>query len=341
MARQKRPATEQPRPIDPGLSLVPTYRAGLYPELQKFGSSNRDRQLLLWQDEDEPTEITVSSGLDLSVSEDKALSAIQILLDKTGYQGTGPGEEIHSSAFKWSGTLPRLSITYSQYFEAYGLAKAGDGQYKGHQEEEALDALRSLAATRRSVYYERKHWQGRKQLSDIIRARRPLLTLTELTAYKDLEQEEAQQVRAGQEVEAKARARGLIIEPSPLLIDSIDSFFLLKPTTLHKEIQQLLGSRRISRTVSLFIEWLLTMDLATVKIGKAKLIDKLRLSSYIERRHKDEAEARLQESFQAAKELGYLLDYQEDPATGMMSFSLSPDRCSRVKHSRKAKKEEG
>jgi len=329
-----------PRPLSPSLEAPALYKAGLHAELQKFGQSRGSEQLLLWQDEEEPLSVT---GLDLTVSEDKALSAIQILLHRTDYQGNRPGQEIHSQAFKWSGTLPVLAVTHSDFFEAYGLDRAGDGRYRGHQAEEALQALRSLAEQPRTVFYERKHWQGegkaRRQLSDIIEARAPLIKLTELTAYKDLEQDEAEQVKAGQELPDKIRATGLLIEPSPLLVDSIQDFYLLKPTTLHREIQQLLGSRRISKTDSLFLEWLLTKNTATVRIAKEKLIARLRLSKYIEQRHREIAEARIQEAVRVAKELGYLLDYQEDP-TGTLLFELSPERCSRIKSQKPAKEEE-
>jgi AraC-like DNA-binding protein len=331
MARSKRkPQEQQPRALSPEVGLQPVlYKAGMYAQLQQFGSSERDRQLLLWPAEDPPeTEVTVS-GLDLTVSEAKALQAVQILLDRTDYQGNKPGQQIHSQAFQWEGTPPRLAITHREYFEAYGLEEIG-GRYQGHQVQEALEALKSLAATPRTIYYKRRHWRGKKQLFDIVRAKSPLIKLTELTAYKDLEQEEAEEVEAGQEVAGKIRATGLLIEASPLLVDSIADFYLLKPSTLHKEIQQLHGSKRISRTLSLFIEWLLTKNAAIVKIDRNKLIDRLRLTSYIQRRHKEIAEARLQEAFQTAKELGYLLGWREEPI-GMLLFELNSERCSRVK----------
>lgn len=334
----RRKGSTLPRPVSPGLSLVPSYKAGLYAELQKFGSSKRDSQLTLWEDEPEASEITVTSGLDLSVSEDKALSAIQILLDRAGYQGTEPVQETLSPAFKWRGSLPRMTISHTEYFEAYGLDRKGDGSFYSHQAEEALEALWSLANTDRAVYYERRHWEGRKRLSDIIKAKAPLLRVTEITGYKDLDEEEAEQIKAGQDIPAKARAKGLLIECSPLLVDSVDSFYLLKPVTLHREIQQLHGSKRVSRAVSLFIEWLLTLDLPTVRVDKDTLIERLRLSKYVERRHKKIAEARIQEAVQTAKDLGYLLNYQGDPAgTGILSLTLNPERCSRVKRSKKAK----
>lgn len=336
MARRKKPE-QQPRALSTDLAIQPVYRAGMYAELQKFGQTQR-QQLSLWPDQgsEEADRAVTVSGLDLTVSQNKAYSAIQILLDKTDYQGHRPGQETYSSAFQWRGALPQLAIRHSEYFEAYGLSRKGDGSYYGHQADEALAALRSLQESR-TVYYERKHYEGRKKLTDIIKATAPLIKLTELTAYQDLEEEEAEQIKAGQDIPEKARARGLLIEPSPLLVDSIDSFFLLKPVTLHTEIQQLLGSKRVSRTLSLFIEWLLTKNTATVKARKELLIDKLRLRSYVERRHRQQAESKLQEAFQVAKDLQYLLDWQED-GTGMLTFQLNKQRCSRI--SPKAKEEE-
>ncbi len=322
-----------PRPLAPSLEAPALYKAGLYAELQKFGQDRDSSQLPLWQEEepDEPVKIT---GLDLTVSEDKALSAVQILLHKTDYQGNRQGTQVTSQAFHWTGTLPVQAVTYAEYFEAYGLEKAADGRYHGHQVDEALGALRSLAETPRTVYYERKHWQGegkaRRQLSDIIRARSPLIKLTELSAYKDLEPEEAREVKAGQEIPEKIRTTGLLIEASPLLLDSIQDFYILKSPALHREIQELLGTKRVSRTVSLFLEWLLTKNTGSVKIGKDKLIDRLRLTSYVVSRHKETAEARLQEAFRVAKELGYLRSYLET-STGMLVFELSPERCPRIK----------
>lgn len=322
--------SSQPRPLAPGLEAPALYQAGLYAELQKFGKDRDSEQMLLWHEEepDEPIKVT---GLDLTVSEDKAFNAVQILLHKTGYQGNRPGKQASSSGLQW--TLPVVAVTYAEYFEAYGLEKAGDGSYKGHQADEALKALRSLAETPRTIYYERKHYQGegkaRRQLTDIVKSRAPLVRLEELTAYSDLEQDEAEAVKAGQELADKIRSTGLLIEASPLLVDCISDFYILKSPALHREIQQLLGTKRVSRTVSLFIEWLLTKNTARVRISKDKLIDRLRLTKSIERRHPEEAEARLQEAFQVAKELGYLRSYQES-STGMLLFELSPERCSRI-----------
>ena len=61
---------------------------------------------------DQNIEVT---GLDLTESEDRTLSAIQKLLSKTDYKGNRPGKEIYSENYKWKGTLPVISMTYFEY----------------------------------------------------------------------------------------------------------------------------------------------------------------------------------------------------------------------------------
>jgi len=303
------------------------FRGSMYAELQKFKNVDHDRQLILGEDllEDQ----TETSGLDLTVSEDMALHAIQVLLDKTDYKGNIPGEMRQITADKWDGYLPRLSISYADYYEAYGLQKNKHKRYHGARSEDALQALKSLAQTRR-IAYKRRRWTGngksRRMVYDVIRVTRPLISFIE--GFKDLEEQEADQVIAGQDLPDKRQTK-LVIDISPLLVDQIETFYLLKPVTLHEEIRQLLGSRRTSRAVSLFIEWLLTKNFQEVKVSKKVLAERLRLDYLIKQRHQDKLEIRLQEALQTAKELRYLLDYKEE-ASGLLVLTLNPERCKRI-----------
>ncbi len=324
------PQNRQPRGISPDLTTQPTYRAGMYAELQKF-KKDKTKQLLLFDAGAgvEAVEEPKIHGLeDLTVSQDKALSALQILLDKTGYKGHGSAEPIRSEAFKWEGVLPKLSITYSDYFEAYGLRKIS-GRYQGAQTQEAIEALESLTQPRRIVYSRRK-WKGdgkaRKVLYDVIVTTKPLISLTK--GYKDLEAPEASRVIEGEDLPAE-RVTRLIIEASPLLVDNIETFYLLKPAGLHREIEALYPGKRVPRAISLFVSWLLTKNDRRVKASKDTLIEQLRLEGYIKRRRRKEAEEKLQEAFQRAKELSYLLEYEED-GLGSVTFQLNPQRCRRI-----------
>jgi len=322
-----------PKVISPDTSLLPvTYKAGMQLELQKFGDFKGVRQAILSEAmgeaelaQDSPAiEVT---GLDLSVSEDRALCAIQILLDKIGYQGNVSGQQEAAPEWRWSGTLPRLSTSYSEYFEAYGLKPVG-GRYQGHQRDEALEALEGLAKPRR-IIFERKRWEGagkkRRQLSDMIVVTKPLVNISK--AYKGLEQDEAAQVRAGQDI--PGRASMLVIDIGPLLVEGISDYFLLKPATLHQDIKALLGSRSVSRAVSLFIEWLLTLNLPKVSISRDNLATKLRLDYLIQQRKRSSIKSRLLEAIQTAQGLGYLLEWEED-AFGTYHFALNPNKMGRT-----------
>ena len=315
------------------------YKAGMYTELQKFGRGKEDtRQLLRTGQQGFLEEViedwTNTAGLDFTVSEDKALSALQILLDKTDYKGHLPSQEVSSPAFKGRFLMPRLVITFEEYFEAYGLTgkeKRRGGKYQGLQREEAIKALDSLTKPRRLVY-QRKYWKGkgknRRQVYDVIVAEKPLITIGKWSLYRALEGMEAKSVSAGADVPEK-RITQLEIEFSPLLVDSIEKFYLLKPKALHSEIQQVIGKKRVPRTVSLFVQWLLTKNTGTVQVKRETLYVRLRLDYMAEKRQWARLEERLSLCYEVAKKLGYLLDVKEE-YQGLLVFTLNPERCKRI-----------
>ncbi|MDP6676416.1 MAG: hypothetical protein QGI29_02525 [Pirellulales bacterium] len=99
-------------------ALPDLYRAGMYAELQKFGRDEGEiRQLLRSSHmhlEDEIIEDwTITAGLDLGVNENKALSALQILLHKTSYQGNHSSERITSPQWRHLRTTPKVSTTFT------------------------------------------------------------------------------------------------------------------------------------------------------------------------------------------------------------------------------------
>ncbi len=333
----KKPKPQQPQQPGAFSSGLPAsgehYRAGLYAEQQKFGRPKKETQLLLSESPAEPSDIEIT-GLDLTVSEDKAFSALQILVSRTDYQGNLPGKEVTSLGYQGSFRLPRLQFTPSEYFEAYGLRQHG-GRYHGKQTQDALEALKSLAEKPRLIIYKRARWHGngksRRKLYDVIRHRGPIIQLLE--GYKDLEEQEAARLEAGEEL--PGRVTRLAVQFGPLLVDNLPTFFLMKPAKLYQEIEEHLGAKRISRSVSLFIQWLLTMNLRTVKIARENLARKLRLNNLIEQRKPTELKRQLLECYETARTLGFLLEYKEDDF-GMLTFRLNPERCKRL-----GQKEEG
>lgn len=329
MARKPRSQPQQPRVITGDLAIQPYFRGSMHVELQKFKNRDRTTQLMLGETEVQEMEAIDTHGLDFTNSQYRALDAIQKLLDKTGYKGNIPGETISSTAFKWEGFLPRLSVTYSDYFEAYGLEKRGDQYYQGSQAQEAIQALRSLAETRR-MSYVRKRWtgkgRGRRRVNDVIRVTKPLVSFIE--GFQGLTEEETALIVEGGDLPEKRQTR-LVIDISPILVDQIDTFFLLKPTRLHNEIKQLLGGKKYSKSITTFLYWLMTKNKKVIKISRARLAERLRLDYLIEQRKPTLLDTRLQEAFQVAKELEYLLDYREE-LTGLLVFTLNPARIKRI-----------
>jgi len=329
--------TKQPVAISPKIEVIrPYYKAALQLENQKFGrDDNIIRQYLLEEDiNPEDKEYIVNHGINnLTKNEDRALSAIQILLDKTNYQGNIEGKIIESSAYKWTGYIPRLSITYSDYYEAYGLTKSKD-QYEGKQRQEALYALKSLSQPKRIWYETKKTDKFGKTKADIVRVTMPLITFAE--SYKDLEEEEADKVKAGQDLPEKRQTK-LVIEISPLMVYQIDSWYLLKPTTLHSEIQALYPGRNYSPAILAFINWLLTLDKSVIRISRDKLAIKINLGKYLEDKRQNLLNKRIQEALQTALTLGYLTKYEVTPL-GVFELTLNPDRCKRINRKRRGRK---
>lgn len=330
---------EQPRAISSTDSQIvqPYFRAGMQVELQKFGLP-KSKQPLLGEDTDSLAE-SKSYGLDLSVTEARALHAIQKLLADTGYQGNKRGKEIQSAAYQWAGYLPTLSITYTDYYKAYGLEPAGDGRYHGAQAMDSLKALKSLINPRVMTYSRRKGFKDGKPISDAKRVIMPLIQII-AEGFQDLDEDELAQVEAGQELPGQRLTR-LTIVPSPIMMMEIDSFYLLKPVGLYSEVRALLPGQRISKATTLFIEWLLTLDMPVIKISRRALAEKLRLDSLVEQRKQALLDKRIQEALEVAKELGYLLDYEEQP-TSLLVLRLNPERCRRIGMKRsKPRKEKG
>jgi hypothetical protein len=308
-------------------------KASLHTELQKFGSTDR-LSLLDPQPEEEPIQIT---GLDLTVSQDRALHAIQILLDRTDHEGNRPGRPALSDGYHGY-QVPRLAVTFSEYFEAYGLEPATERWTKQHQE--AIQALHDLEDKRWRIVYKRRTSEGGKVRWQVIAPERPVSMITLWRAYKDLETEEVERLERGDKL-PDGRAIGLVIDCNPVLIDQIETFYALKPERLHEEIQELYPGKRVSRTISLFMEWLLTLNLSEITISEDVLLQKLWLEdSFYKHRNKSRIRKRIKQACEAAQKLGYLLDWQKN-RKGQYVFKLNPERCRRVDSKRKRGEDHG
>lgn len=313
-------------------AVQPYFRASMHTEQLKHGIEAKGRQLILGEDIDSLE--TVSYGLDLSENQDRALHAIQKLLAASNFQGDGQ-IALNSADFKiYDSYLPYLSMSWTDYYQAYGLEPAGDGRYHGAQAKQAREALESLTEMRWMRYKKRSgKYEDGKPLYDLITVKKPLIQLELIDSYHDITEEDIQKILSGDKLtddKEDRRVTRILLLPSPILVDEIDRYYLLKPSGLHEEIKALYPGRRISRYNSLFIELLLYVDIAVWRIGKETLARKLNMDTLIENRQKSRIDKRIQEALETAKELDFLLDYEED-ATGLLTLRLNPERCSRVR----------
>ena len=329
-------AEKQPRVVSATTeqAIQPYFRASMHTEQQKFSLNTNSRQLILGEDIDSLE--TISYGLDLTESQDRALHTIQRLLAESGYQGDGQ-IALNSADFNiYDSYLPYLSMSWTDFYQAYGLEPAGDGSYHGAQVTQAKEALESLTEMRWLIYKKPsgKYDKDGKPLYDFIKVKKPLIHLQYGYSYHDITEEDIKKIFSGQklskEKEDGSRVTNILLLPSPILIDEIDSYYLLKPSRLHDEIKALYPGKRPSKYNSLFIELLLTLDLSVWKIGKEMLARKLNMDSLIKARQKSRMDKRIQEALKTAKELNFLLDYDED-ATGLLTLRLNPERCKRVR----------
>ena len=117
------------------------------------------------------------------------------------------------------------------------------------------------------------------------------------------------------------------VEVCPLLVDQIDSYYILLPPTFHTDIKNAIGKNKYSRYIPQFIEWLVVeIDMQRrnktlgkdIKIGTEKLAIKLRMNDLIENRKWYLIREILDECYRTAKALGYLSEWGRSDGVEML-----------------------
>lgn len=346
---------QQPRGLQPDIVISPEdkslMRVGLHTVNQLLGSRKRAKQLRLIPEEASPQDIVIdTSGLDLSLSELRALNAILLLLDKTDYQGNMPAKGItiegHYQDLGGYVTVPRLSFTFGEYFEAYGLERGKSGRYSMAQRRQAEAALERLHTERRELWYERKRYDKEKgeKVTDAIQWTMSLIPdMFRLYAGLSEEQSRALRDKKGK----RPRATGIVILPHYVLLDQLDSFHILLEVGLHTKvfetIAKLRGTKRgrPSTYHYLFILWLSRLNADEWSVQKSTLATALRLGYLVENRRRADIDRALDEAIAVAMELGYLESYQESTSKDgqpMYIFKRNAEKFSRYKKQRGRKR---
>jgi hypothetical protein len=265
-------------------------------------------------------------GLDLTPAESRALIAVQQLLDATNYEGNRPGKRVDLGEGRFKGVIPELRFTATEYLKMWGVKKYTTGrgrqEYSGEQRKQALGALLSLAKKERLYIYNRVGWdkidkRSGKSTSALVEGKDPLIVIIK-------GQEAIEHSVAGKADAAATSLRELVIRPSPLLVDQVNDYYLLKPASQHDEIQRVVG--RGSKYIYAFIDYL-RVEVAkreiasrgkgntnwTIEINQENLARTLRMDGYLQRRQLGKIRQTLLKCYAVAYKLGYLRTFATEP----------------------------
>ena len=330
-------------------------KTSLHTELQKFGKKPKHKSDSVFDlvpapiDEDTKKDIATYQinvvGIDNTHAQNMALFALQKLLHETNYKGNIEGKKLskEENSFKFTGHLPFMKFTPSQYLDAYGVKKKQTSrnkyEFNSNERAEALKALRELSDKKYLYYYERKYWKDGKEVLDIIKTVRPLFSIVE--GYEAIDISERDEVLSEQTDE---KLNFIVIEPCPMLVDQIDTYFVLKPANCYQEIRLLVG--KTSRHVPLFIDYLRAevtkreISLRSkgeidwvIEINYENLAYKLRMESFINTKQIKRIKQTLEKCYKIATQLGYLLDHKTlyGQNKEIERLVLNPDKFKRVK----------
>lgn len=261
----------------------------------------------------------IEAGLALSLTENKALFALQKLLDKTNYKGNIDGKEASpGNSFQYVGNLPRIQFTPAEYLEAYGLNRSTSGrgyqEFNSNERSEAMKALRALANRKYKIIYERKRWDKKgKELTDVIITESSLIQI--VWGLIGLSVEEKKKWDEGRFSENEFMDRSTIaVEFSPIMVDQIDGYFLLIPSSFYEDIKAQIPAAKYSQYIPLFLEWLILQAEIQrraktgwkIIINYKKLADKLGMGKLLRQRKWKAIRANLEECYDVAIKLGYI-----------------------------------
>ena len=313
-----------------------SYRVPMHLELQSFISEKslkKTEQIELFSNF-EVEESDIKIGLShLSDAGFNALEAFKKLIARYSFVGNRETKEILSNFYGITMPLryPRIEISKSEYYEAYGLVRDSRGWFGGAKVlQTALKGLLELTETQHMLI-TRKRWKekgsSREEVTDILRIHSPLIMVIE--GYEGLTSKEAERVEAGKEI---AKDSFLVIELSPVFILDSDDYYLLRRLNKEKVIKSLAGrSTKTYSQLKRLTDWLEQRGIDPLTIGIDKLAGIAGLEYYIEQRHTTKLINRLKELMRLASdgETKWLLSWSY--ANKKFTLELNPKLCSRVK----------
>jgi len=337
------------RPVTKGAELV---KASLHAELQKFGRKPDPRQPGLFDrllDDSVRRDIEKKDveviGIDITPAQEQALHAIQTLLTRTDYKGNLASENIDDKGFKFRGRLPALEFSPAHYLEAHGLKKRltarGKEEYNAEDRAQALQALVDLARKQFLFVYKREYREKGEPRIDRLEVIAPLIEI--MRGWEALTKRESDYLDRGAHTKATdEKLRAIAIRPAPILVQDIDSYFLLKPANYLQEISlKYPWPNRPSKYTIGLINWLFSQAELKRRKRQPLIIETsletiayaLRMNAWIESRQGKRIRDTINKGYKIAQELGYLLSYGtvQGQTMELERLELNPDKFSRIR----------
>ena len=325
---------KSPETVSPTTKVTDSgsYKVPMHLDLQSFISEKslkKSEQIELFSNF-EARESEIKIGLShLSDAGFSALEAVKKLIARYSFVGNRETEEMLSNTFGRT-RYPRIEISKSEYYEAYGIERDSRGWFGGAKVlQTALNGLLELTETQHMLI-TRKSWtegNSREEVFKILKIHSPLITVIE--GYEGLTSKEAERVEAGKEI---AKDSFLVIELSPVFTLDSNDYYLVRRLDKENVIKSLAG--RSTKTYSQLFKltnWLEQRGIERLEIGIKRLAEVTGLEYYIESRHTTKLIDRLKELMRLATEgeIKWLLDWSY--ANKKFTLELNPQLCSRVK----------
>lgn len=256
-------------------------------------------------------------GFDLTDLEFRVMEGLARELTRTNYRGNmspkekeivvnekiATGDPKHS--YKYIKEIPRIRATPNEIVEWTGIKNDSSGE-----KERALAALHKLGTTVYCFYYERLAIgpDGRAEKDSRGQWKKEEVQACDiLFLVKEVRDPNTKKLKYFE------------IEPSSIFLDQIESYYILLPVNWRDEVQQLVGKKRVSSYTFrflLFLRYQFEMKRRLdapkpfqIKWTAEEIANALKISEKSIKRNKKQVNTILVESYEIAKELGYISDY--------------------------------
>lgn len=260
---------------------------------------------------------------------------IQTILSENNYKGNIPPKNYNGvNDYEYKGEIPRLKVKIADYLNIYGVnkykTKRGYCEFSGKGRSIAINALKDLANKNYPLIYRRVD-SFEKKKEKKIRNWESLLTI-EYPSNNSLEQEEIS-LHPNQTHKDLGKLYYFIVTPSPIIVDQIKSYWLLKDKFLYQKIDE--KYHKISKSVYYLLDYIIYKRWWFIRKRSNKPINRepilkrnfwnlaktLRMHNYVKKKDRAKIINNLEKGYEIAKELRYLEKHERKKDQEILYFT--------------------